>query len=97
MSHVVAINPFEVPSGDEDETVAAWDRFATCFSSQPGYVCAQRQESLDGDARFRLVTVALWESAEDFANALQNPALGVLMEELALPTSHPGLYRVIRG
>ena len=97
MASVVVINPFEVSSPDMGSAVESWDRFAAYFRKQPGYISSALHQSVDGQARFGLVTVAHWESADHFFRALQGPELARLIEnEEGAPESYPGVYQVIR-
>lgn len=93
----MVINPFEVPEGNEARALAAWDRFAAYFRRQPGYVSARLHRAVDPAARFHLVTVAEWESAEHFVAALGRPEFQALVASADDGvTAHPGLYEVIR-
>ena len=97
MANIIVINPFEVPKGKEDQALAMWDKFAEYFRSQPGYVSSKLHQAINPDARFHLVTVAEWASADHFTAALKNPELQKLVE--AAPDqfpNYPGLYEVIR-
>ncbi|RKX35153.1 MAG: antibiotic biosynthesis monooxygenase [Verrucomicrobia bacterium] len=97
MANAIVINPFEVPKGQEEEALAVWDRFAAYFKEQPGYVSAKLHRSIDPNARFHLVTVAEWASADHFAAALQNTELQLIAREAKHDfPNFPGLYEVIR-
>lgn len=98
MANVIVINPFEVPKGKEEQALAMWDVFAEYFHKQPGYISAKLHQSINGDARFHLVTVAEWESPEHFSAALSNPELQKITKTATeLFPSYPGLYEVIRA
>ena len=97
MANVVVVNPFEVPKGDENRALEMWDKFAEYFRRQPGYVSAKLHRAVDPNARFHLVTVAEWESADHFAAALRGPELQAIVEAATDHSpNYPGLYEVIR-
>ena len=94
MDHVNLINPFEVPTGKEEEFVERWKEAADYLREQVGFVSTRLHVSLDPAAEFRLVNVAVWESAEHFQRALSTPEFQELAQ--AMPFSgRPALYRVI--
>jgi hypothetical protein len=93
---VTLINVFEVPPAALAETIRRWEAARDFLVRQPGYVSTRLHQSVTPEARFALINVAVWESAEAFRAAsarmaaeLQNP-----MPEGVRFT--PGLYRVIR-
>ena len=92
--NVVLINVFEVQPGTE-EAVRYWEAARDFLSRQPGYVSTRLHRALRPDARFQLVNVAEWASAEAFQAAAR------MQRELAAAPPPglrftPGLYRVIR-
>ena len=95
---VVLINVFEVQPGTEEEAVRYWEAARDFLARQPGYVSTRLHRALRPDARFQLVNVAEWASAEAFQAATAR-----MQRELAAPPPPPGLrftpglYRVIRG
>ena len=97
MPNVVVINPFEVPPGKEDKALAGWELFAEFFRKQPGYVSTKLHRAISPDARFHLINVAEWESAEQFQAAINSDGLRKLSEGLNETFPHyPGIYEVIR-
>jgi len=95
-AEVVLINVFEVPEGRVDDAVAFWERARDYLAARPGYVSTALHRSLDPAARFALVNVAVWESAEAFRAATE-----AMSRDLAPPGIEglrftPGLYRVVR-
>jgi heme-degrading monooxygenase HmoA len=97
MANVIVINPFEVPKGKEEQALAMWDTFAVYFRKQPGYVSSKLHRAIDPDARFHLVTVSEWSSADHFMAALKNPELHKIVEAATdRSPNYPGLYEVIR-
>ncbi len=97
MANVIVINPFEVPKGKEEQALAMWEKFAEYFCRQPGYVSTKLHRAINPDARFHIVSISEWASAEQFAAALSNPKVKAIaegaMEDLRY---YPGLYEVIR-
>ena len=97
MEKVITINPFEVPIGKEDEALAMWEKFADYFRNQPGYLSTKLHRALGSEAKFHLVSISEWESAEHFMNALHNPELQEIVETAPKDIqNYPGLYQVIR-
>ena len=98
MANVIVINSFEVPKGKEEQALAMWDKFAEYFRRQPGYISSKLHRALNPDARFHLVTVAEWASADRFLAALENPELQAIAKgsKDSFP-SYPGLYEIIRA
>ena len=94
--NVVLINVFEVQPGTEEEAVRYWEAARDFLSRQPGYVSTRLHRALRPDARFQLVNVAEWASAE----ALQAATARMQRELAAAPPPGlrvtPGLYRVVR-
>jgi heme-degrading monooxygenase HmoA len=98
MANIIVINPFEVSSGNEQQALETWDKYADYFHKQPGYVSAKLHRATDPNARFHLVTVAEWESSEAFMQALNNPELHEIVENASDHSpNYPGIYEVIRG
>ncbi|GJD53532.1 hypothetical protein OPKNFCMD_6309 [Methylobacterium crusticola] len=97
MSQVVLINPFEVRPGDEAAALAYWDRAAAHLRGAPGFVSTTLHRALRPDARFPLVNVAAWASAEAFQAAVGSPAFRALTgDEAARFPHHPALYAIVR-
>ena len=98
MANLIVINPFEVPKDKEEQALATWERFAEYFRKQPGYISTKLHRAINSDAKFYLVSISEWASADQFAAALQNPKVKAIaagaMEGLKY---YPGLYEVIRG
>jgi len=96
MKRITTINPFEVPQGKEEEALAVWEKFAAYFHKQPGYIGTKLHRALGSDAKFHLVSISEWESAEHFMSALQNPELQVIAESTPKDiVSYPGLYQTL--
>ena len=94
MNHVTLINPFEVPAGKEEDFVQRWKRAADYLRQQEGFVSTRLHQSLDPQAAFRFVNLAVWESAEHFQRALGTPEFQELARGMPF-SGHPALYRVI--
>ncbi|HEU4793130.1 MAG TPA: antibiotic biosynthesis monooxygenase family protein [Nitrolancea sp.] len=95
MANVVLINVFEVPEDKDEELLAGWEQGKAIMERQPGYVSTALHRSLDPTARFRYINMAVWESAEDFSAALNNPEFVAYRN--AFPFTHyPSVYEVIR-
>jgi len=66
---ITLINPFEVPENMLEESIAFWEQARDFLQTQPGYISTDLHQSIIGDARFVLINVAKWESAEAFMAA----------------------------
>ena len=93
---VTLINAFEVPGGEADQFIAAWEKTRDYLSSQPGYIDTSLHQALSPGAEFQFVNVAHWRSAEDFMAATQSPGFGASAAGMAGYRPHPGLYRMVR-
>ena len=94
--NVVLINVFEVQPGTEEEAIRYWEAARDFLARQPGFVSTRLHRALRPDARFQLVNVAEWASAEAFqaATARMQRELGAAPPPGLRFT--PGLYRAIR-
>lgn len=98
MKNIVTINPFEVPKGKEAEALVVWEKFAEYFRKQPGYVSTNLHRALGADAKFHLVSISEWQSAEEFMTALQSSELQKIAESMPKDIlTYPGLYEIIRN
>ena len=93
---VTLINTFEVPGGEADQFVAAWEKTRDYLSFQPGYVDTALHQAVSPGADFLFVNIGHWRSAEDFMAATQSPGFRESAAGLAGYRPHPGLYRVVR-
>ena len=59
---VVLINAFEVPEGEDDAFLQAWERSRQFLNAQEGYLATRLHRSISPAADFRFVNVALWQS-----------------------------------
>ncbi len=94
MNHVTLINSFEVPEGKEEDFVQRWNQAADYLRQQEGFISTRLHQSLDPQAAFRFVNVAVWESAEHFQRALGTPEFQELAQSMPF-SGHPALYRVV--
>jgi heme oxygenase (mycobilin-producing) len=94
MQIVILINPFEVPTGKEEEFLQAWREAAEHLRRAPGFVSTRLHESLDSKARFRFINVAEWESPQHFQAAMSTEAFQEIARKMPFAAS-PALYRVV--
>jgi heme oxygenase (mycobilin-producing) len=89
----VLINAFEVPEGDDEAFLRAWEGARAFLSAQPGYLSTRLYRSLSPNADFRFVNVALWQSPQVFQAAISQPEFRNAPVPFA---SHASLYEVVR-
>ena len=94
--HVVLINPFIVPEGKVQESIAYWEKARDYLKEQPGYISTKLHKSLKPDATFELINVAVWESAEAFMTANQKMRNELNAQPVEGLMADPALYDVIR-
>jgi heme oxygenase (mycobilin-producing) len=98
MPTVTLINPFEVPEGKEEAVLKMWEKAAEFMKKQPGFVSTRLHRALSPEARFHLINVAEWESAENFQAAINSAEFKKLTEGAMEDFPHyPALYEVIRS
>ena len=93
---VTLINVFEVPAGALDEAIRYWEASRDVLARQPGYVSTRLHQALAPGARFQLVNVAQWESAEAFGAASARMRQELRVEPPAGLVAFPALFRVVR-
>jgi heme oxygenase (mycobilin-producing) len=91
---VTLINIFEVPAGDEDEFIAAWEKSRDYLMRLPAHIETALHQSLH-DAQFRFVNIAQWTSEDEFTVALSSQGRREAASGLRWPMS-PALYQVVR-
>lgn len=92
---VVLINAFEVPPGDDERFLVAWEATRAVMREHAGYLGTRLHRGYTSEAEFRFVNVARWASPEAFGAALRDPAFEAAA--LTVPhRSHPMLYEEIR-
>ena len=95
-AEVTLINAFEVPEGQLDETIEAWEAARDFLSAEPGYVSTALHQAMKPDATFQLINVAIWESPEAFMAATARMRELKIMPPIDGLRYHPALYTVIR-
>jgi heme-degrading monooxygenase HmoA len=90
----VLINPFEVPDGEGDAFLAAWEAARDAMRGADGYLGTRLYRSLAPNTRFGFVNVARWRSASDFQAALQRPDFQQAATAMRY-RAHPALYEVV--
>lgn len=93
---VTLINTFEVPPGQLEQAIAAWEKARDFLSREPGYISTALHRSMHPNARFALINVARWDSVEAFHKARQRMREAGVFPRVEGLTYTPGLYRVIR-
>ena len=91
------INSFEVPAGEADKFIAAWEKARDYLAAQPGYIDTALHRAVGPEADFQFVNIARWRSAEDFTAAIGSTGFRESAAGLAGYPAHPGLYRTVRG
>jgi heme-degrading monooxygenase HmoA len=92
---VLLINPFDVPDGEDERFLGAWERAREVLAAQPGYQGTRLHRALAPLAHFRFVNVARWSSPLAFSTAVQLPAFQAAATAMPFP-SYPALYLVVR-
>jgi heme-degrading monooxygenase HmoA len=89
----VLINAFEVPAGEDDVFLAAWERARDFLRDKEGYVATRLHQSLAPEAEFRFVNIGLWANPQVFVEAVGDPGF---REASNMPyRPHPSLYEVV--
>ncbi len=91
---VTLINIFEVPAGDEDEFIAAWEKTRDYLKTFPAHIETALHQSLH-DTQFRFVNIAHWTSENEFDAAVGSQGFREAASDLRWPF-HPSLYQVVR-
>lgn len=92
---VTLINVFEVPEGALDEAIAMWTKSRDFLQTQPGYVSTALHQSIAPDAKFALINIAIWESAEAFEAATAAMRANGAAPQIDGLSFTPGLYTVV--
>jgi hypothetical protein len=87
---VLLIVPFDVPEGEDERFLAAWESVRELFSARRGYLGAQVLRSRDA----RCVAVVHWSSPLMYARAVREE--GDVIAALPFP-GHPALYIRVPG
>jgi len=93
---ITFVNAFELPVDRIDEFVAHWHGRASLMAQAPGFRDNRLHRATDPEARFQLVNIAHWDSADTWRTAGNNPAF---QQRLAgapnFATAHPALYETV--
>ncbi|GAA1549995.1 antibiotic biosynthesis monooxygenase family protein [Brevibacterium picturae] len=93
---VTFINVIEVPAERVDEFVEQWRERVALMRVAPGFRDVRLHRALLPDARFQLVNVAHWDSAEACEAAGLNLMVVASVDEARkVADAEPGLYEVI--
>lgn len=91
------INAFEVPVNKLEESILHWEQGRNFLQKQPGYISTALHQSINDDARFRLINIAKWESVETFTIAIKKMHAEPGISRVEGLTPNPALYTVIRN
>jgi heme-degrading monooxygenase HmoA len=95
---ITLINVFEIRQQDIDAFLRDWQERAEFMGRQPGFRSLRLHRALSPDARFQLVNVAEWDSAEALQAATSQDffqkSAQRSMEGFAV-AAHPAIYRVV--
>ena len=91
---VTLINPFEVPSGKEEQFLREWTAAAELMRHEPGFLSSRLHQSLNPQAKFRFVNVAQWESAQHFQTAMSKETFQKAIGQMNY-VAYPALYEII--
>lgn len=96
-AQVTLINVFEVPESALPATIDGWEAARDFLAAEPGYVSTTLHRAIDGEARFQLINVAVWESEAAFAAAARRMAAEGIFPRIEGVVVNPALYTVIRS
>ena len=95
---ITLINVFEIRQDDVEAFLHEWRERAEFLSGQPGFRSLRLHRATSADARFQLINVAEWDSAE----ALQAATSQDFFQQSAQRSTqqfaiaaHPAIYRVV--
>jgi heme-degrading monooxygenase HmoA len=92
---ITFINVFEIEPEQVDGFLAGWRERAEFMSKQPGFRSFRLHRALRPDARFQLVNVAEWDSAEALRAATAQPTFQDSVRRSVAEfgvTAYPGVY-----
>jgi quinol monooxygenase YgiN len=91
---VILINKFNVKPEEADQFLKAWEKDATYFKSQPGFISAQLHRGIGGSGIF--VNYAVWESTEYLKKALSNVDVQTILSKYPASTVvSPHLFKKV--
>ena len=95
---ITLINVFEIRQDDVESFLQEWRERAEFLGRQPGFRSLRLHRALSPEARFQLVNVAEWDSAEALQAATSHgffqQSVRRSMDQFAV-AAHPGIYRVV--
>ncbi|MER7346563.1 antibiotic biosynthesis monooxygenase family protein [Streptomyces aurantiacus] len=93
---VTFINVIEISADQVDEFIEQWRERVALMSTAPGFRDVRLHRALLPDARFQLVNIAHWDSAEACEAAGANPTvLASVSQAERIADASPGLYQVV--
>ena len=93
---VTFVNVIELPADEVDAFVEQWRERAKLMRDAPGFRDSRLHRARMAGARFQLVNVAHWDSAEAWEAATASPAFRVAMRDVpGGVTPNPALYDVV--
>jgi heme oxygenase (mycobilin-producing) len=94
---ITLINVFEVDPEKLETFMAGWRERAELMSKRPGFRSLRLHRAVQPDARFQVINVAQWDSADALNAAMaQQDWRGKVVQavdELGF-TANPGIYRL---
>jgi quinol monooxygenase YgiN len=91
---IVLINKFNVKPEEADQFLKTWEKDATYFKSQPGFISAQLHRGVGGSGVF--VNYAVWESTTLFKKALSKINLQELLSDYPASTvASPHIFKKV--
>jgi quinol monooxygenase YgiN len=91
---IVLVNKFKVKPEEADQFLKAWEKDATYFKSQPGFISAQLHRGIGGSGVF--VNYAVWESTALFKKALSKINLQELLSDYPASTvASPHIFKKV--
>ncbi len=97
MAEARLIIAFEVPVHQREKVIAAWDSAREFLAAQPGYIDTTLHGTIMPGARFELINVARWESAEAFMATTRAMHSAGVFKPTAGTVANPALYEVIHS
>lgn len=93
---VVFINAIELPAEEVDGFIEQWHARVAIMATAPGFRDVRLHRALLPNARFQLVNIAHWDSAEACEAAGGHPTVTASVAEAQKTASaNPALYRVV--
>ncbi|WP_459546717.1 antibiotic biosynthesis monooxygenase family protein [Nocardia sp. X0981] len=93
---VVFINAIELAADEVETFIGQWHERVALMRTAPGFRDARLHRALLPGARFQLVNIAHWDSAQVREAAGGQPLVEASVAEAEKTTNaHPALYRVV--